>query len=213
MTQSAQYALRRTIDKYNYKTRFILTCNNIENIIDNIQSMCTIFQFGNILIDDIFQKLKNICIKEKINIKDEAIYTLINLHENKNDIRGMINMIELIKGNFFNNTSNKFIEKHNIYEICDKPSPEYIHSIFKNIENNKIIDAINISYNLKSIGFIIYICSTLYNEILNYTLSNDDAKLKCYDCTGDFNIVFINGNDSDLQLSSLIISLSKIINK
>ena len=90
MTQSAQYALRRTIDKYNYKTRFILTCNNIENRIDNIQSMCTIFQFGNISTNDIFDKLKSICFKEEININDEAIHTLINLHENKNDIRGMI---------------------------------------------------------------------------------------------------------------------------
>ena len=128
----------------------------------------------------------------------------------------MINMIELIKGNFFNNVSNKYIEKKNIYEICDKPSPEYIFSIFENIEDNKIIDAINISYNLKSIGFTnLDICSTLYNEILNYNFkkNNNDIKLNCYDCTGDFNIIYINGNDSDFQLESLIISLSKIINK
>lgn len=215
MTQSAQFALRRTIEKYNYKTKFLLTCNNIENIIDSIQSLCTIMRFGDISIEEIKDRLEHICKEEKININEGGIMSIIELHENRTDIRGMINMIEIIKGNFYK--KNGFIKKNDIYSICDKPSPEYVNNIISKLKENKIIEAIKISKKLKSIGFTnLDICSTFYLEIIKLnsdTNNNDIKKLDCYDCIGEYNIIFLNGNNTHIQLSNMLIKLSKILNK
>src|ERR1700741_3407253 len=46
MTKTAQFALRRVIEKYTMHTRFCLICNYVNKIIPALQSRCTRFRFG-----------------------------------------------------------------------------------------------------------------------------------------------------------------------
>ena len=46
MTNDAQFALRRVIEKYTANARFCLICNYVNKIIPALQSRCTKFRFA-----------------------------------------------------------------------------------------------------------------------------------------------------------------------
>ena len=78
MTNDAQSALRRVIEKYSKNSRFCLICNNINKIIPGLQSRCTKMRFGYLDAVQISQRLQTIIQLEHINIKPEALQQLIN---------------------------------------------------------------------------------------------------------------------------------------
>ena len=55
LTNPAQAALRRTIEKYTHICRFILSVNYLSKIIEHIQLRCTVFRFHPIKLDDIIK--------------------------------------------------------------------------------------------------------------------------------------------------------------
>ena len=53
LTKDAQSALRRTMEQFSHNTRFILSCNYSNRIIDPIQSRCAVFRFKPIKSEDL----------------------------------------------------------------------------------------------------------------------------------------------------------------
>jgi replication factor C subunit 3/5 len=70
MTQTAQFALRRVMEKYIKSTRFCLICNYINKIIPALQSRCTRFRFGPLEKSQIQNRLRNIASKEGVKLQD-----------------------------------------------------------------------------------------------------------------------------------------------
>ncbi|KAI8053208.1 putative RFC3-DNA replication factor C, 40 kDa subunit [Syncephalis plumigaleata] len=64
MTQAAQSALRRVIEKYTTNVRFCIICNYVSKIIPALQSRCTRFRFAPLQIDQITSRLDMIVNKE-----------------------------------------------------------------------------------------------------------------------------------------------------
>uniref|UniRef100_A0A8C6VH80 Replication factor C subunit 5 n=1 Tax=Naja naja TaxID=35670 RepID=A0A8C6VH80_NAJNA len=59
MTQDAQNALRRVIEKFTENTRFCLICNYLSKIIPALQSRCTRFRFGPLTPELMVPRLKH----------------------------------------------------------------------------------------------------------------------------------------------------------
>jgi DNA polymerase III delta prime subunit len=92
LTQDAQTALRNTMETYSKNTRFILTANYVNKIIDPLQSRCILIKFDNIPKDKILSRLEFICNAESIPFELEALKKIIE--KTGNDIRSAINVIE-----------------------------------------------------------------------------------------------------------------------
>lgn len=60
MTRTAQFALRRVIEKYTRTTRFCIIANYVNKIIPALQSRCTCFRFGPLDAADISKHLVKI---------------------------------------------------------------------------------------------------------------------------------------------------------
>ena len=73
LTNDAQAALRRTMEKYSGICRFILSCNYSSKIIDPIQSRCAVFRFKPLTVDDVSGFLNMIVEKENIDITEDAV--------------------------------------------------------------------------------------------------------------------------------------------
>jgi replication factor C subunit 2/4 len=92
MTPDSQFALRRIIEEYSKITRFCIICNYHNKIIDPIISRCSLFCFKSISDEDIFNKLKEISVKENFNCSDTLIKKIIKI--SRGDLRKAINFLQ-----------------------------------------------------------------------------------------------------------------------
>lgn len=89
MTPNAQAALRNVIETFSKTTRFILTCNYVEKIIDPIQSRCQIFNIVPPSKKEVAQHLVGILDNESVTYDKNDIVSIINI--SYPDIRRVIN--------------------------------------------------------------------------------------------------------------------------
>lgn len=93
ITINGQAALRNVIETFSRSTRFILTCNFIERIIDPIQSRCQVLKVVPPSKSVIAKHLADIMGKENISHDIKEVATIVN--KNYPDVRKMLNTIQL----------------------------------------------------------------------------------------------------------------------
>jgi replication factor C small subunit len=80
LTTNAQAALRNVIDMYTLTTRFILTCNYIEKIIEPLSSRCQIYEIAPMNKREVALQLKSILAKENVKYTKEDLVYIINTY-------------------------------------------------------------------------------------------------------------------------------------
>lgn len=143
MTIPAQNALRRIIEKYVHRVRFILIGNYSGQIIPALQSRCTKFRFRPMDKESMLQKLVQIIQKEEIYISSEAVETLVNLADG--DMRKILNWIQAI----FNSKKSKVINAQDIYQISSNTHPEYLEQFWSVPQKYDIGEAFKVLRNLQ----------------------------------------------------------------
>lgn len=93
LTIQAQASLRNVIETFSRTTRFIMTCNYIERIIDPLQSRCQVLKIVPPSKADVAKHLNTILEKEKVKFDLKALANIVNTHYP--DIRKMLNTIQL----------------------------------------------------------------------------------------------------------------------
>uniref|UniRef100_A0AC11BI16 Replication factor C subunit 5 n=1 Tax=Ovis aries TaxID=9940 RepID=A0AC11BI16_SHEEP len=109
MTQDAQNALRRVIEKFTENTRFCLICNYLSKIIPALQSRCTRFRFGPLTPELMVPRLEHVVEEEKyvekqgrraglgrlsvgVDISEDGMKALITL--SSGDMRRALNILQ-----------------------------------------------------------------------------------------------------------------------
>ncbi|XP_070806671.1 replication factor C subunit 5 isoform X1 [Pituophis catenifer annectens] len=92
MTQDAQNALRRVIEKFTENTRFCLICNYLSKIIPALQSRCTRFRFGPLTPELMVPRLKHVTEKENVDVSDDGMKALVTL--SNGDMRRSLNILQ-----------------------------------------------------------------------------------------------------------------------
>lgn len=128
MTVEAQGMLRQTIEKYSFSTRFCLICNDIDKINIALQSRCALFRFTPLQLEDMENKLMNICKIENIKYDKYVINSIIKI--SGGDMRSAINTLQHI-----DLTVNNKISIENVYNISGFCMPEINTEIFEKLVN------------------------------------------------------------------------------
>ena len=92
LTINAQASLRNIIETFSAKTRFILTCNYVERIIEPLQSRCQAFKIETLSKPLIASHVADILTAENITYHLKDVARIINAHYP--DIRKIINVTQ-----------------------------------------------------------------------------------------------------------------------
>jgi len=93
LTIQAQASLRNIIETFSRTTRFIMTCNFVERIIDPLQSRCQVLKIVPPSKKDVAKHLAWVLDQEKIRYEMQDLVPLINQYYP--DLRKCINTIQL----------------------------------------------------------------------------------------------------------------------
>lgn len=118
LTPNAQAALRNVIETFSKTTRFILTCNYIDKIIDPIQSRCQIFNIVPPSKKEVAQHLVKILEDESVKYEKDNLVTIIN--QSYPDIRRVINTTQrCVIGGVLKLDESTLVEHNYLSSILD----------------------------------------------------------------------------------------------
>jgi len=122
LTNDAQHALRRTMERYSESTRFILIANYSSKIIEPIQSRCAVFRFKQLTEQDSIGFLKRVAATEKLDIDEEALSAILHLSEG--DMRRAVNILQSAA------TAPKITEKA-VYDMAAAAHPQLVKTMLE----------------------------------------------------------------------------------
>jgi len=181
MTKNAQQALKYLLQTCGNNVKFFLICNYISKIELSLQHEFVCIRFNQLPKQKIREFIREICVREGVDLTDQNIDTIQNLH--KSDIRSMINFIQL--------NQNVPVQQSN---IIDDTVWKSLYDLFQ--ENRKtikvFINQLSINYNIDKKQII----KDYYNYlILNYPVSPEiiekmEIVIHNYDCSIDVLVNF-----------------------
>ena len=197
LTNDAQSALRRTIEKYSHICRFILSVNYSSKIIEPIQSRCAVFRFSPIKPEDIKKYMRMIASKEKLEITHDGLETLIFI--SRGDMRKAINVLQV------GASIGKKITAEVLYETTATAKPEDIKNLINTALTGNFMAARNQLYDL----LIQYglsgeeIIKQIHQNIFDLSIP-DESKIKLIEKTGETEFRLIEGSNAHIQLEALL---------
>ena len=134
MTNDAQSALRRVIEKYTSNTRFCMICNYVNKIMPALQSRCTRFRFAPLQPKQISGRLQHIVTAERIDITEGGQKALLELAGG--DLRRVLNLLQSA------NMAYPQITEDVIYQTAGAAQPSVIEAMLQSL----LTDTFNAAY-------------------------------------------------------------------
>lgn len=173
LSKEAFNALLKTFEEPPKNVIFILATTEPHKVIETIVSRCQRFDFRRITIDDIVKRLREISDIEKINIDNEALYTIA-----KNVSGGMRDSLALLDQASILGTEKK-ITKETIEDLIGKITFDVLYNLIFDILSRDIEKAVQDVEKIYEKGseprnFIENFIEFLKNIILILSSKNDD---------------------------------------
>ena len=204
LTGDAQHALRRTMEVYTKTARFCLIGNYSENIIDPIQSRCSVFRYGSLDEVDIKDRLTLIAKKENLQIVDEGLDALFQA--SSGDLRKAINMLQAASAN------GELIDDISVYSLLGNIRPDRVQTMIqlaldgKFLESREALRDILINQGLAPEDII----RITYREVMRHKSLTEQMKVRLSDIIGEVDYRLTQGSRPEIQLSTLLGHLSLV---
>ena len=199
MTNAAQFALRRVIEKYTKSTRFCLICNYVNKIIPALQSRCTKFRFAPLERKDIESRLLEISRIENVNLSKDGkgLSSIINL--SNGDMRKCLNILQAC------HTGYPIINEINVHLSTGAPLTHDIRNILKWLLNEDFNIAYNKILNIqKEKGLALTDIITCLHVLLVKFHFNNSILCNVYSELADLEHRLTVATNESIQLASLV---------
>jgi replication factor C small subunit len=162
LTIQAQASLRNIIETFSKSTRFILTCNYIECIIDPLQSRCQTLKIVPPSKADVARHLCKVLSQENVNYDTDSVVNIVK--KQYPDVRKMLNICQM---------SSKKGEL--VVDSQTLVSSNYIDQIIELLPNNKSFKQIRQIIADSNVDDFEALYKALYERIDEYTIRDAEA--------------------------------------
>jgi replication factor C small subunit len=162
LTIQAQASLRNVIETFSKSTRFILTCNYIERIIDPLQSRCQTLKIIPPSKADVARHLCKVLGQENVNYDTDSVVNIVK--KQYPDVRKMLNICQM---------SSKKGEL--VVDSQTLVSSNYIDQIIELLPNNKSFKQIRQIIADSNVDDFEALYKALYERIDEYTTRDAEA--------------------------------------
>jgi len=202
MTDDAQQALRRTMERYTETARFILIANYSGKIIEPIQSRCAPFRFTYLPTEALVQRIKYISETEKVKISETGIDAILEISEG--DLRKTVNILQTAA------SVGKPIDAETVYSVVGRANPSDVREMLLTALNGDFVGARNRlreliqKYGLAGTDII----RQVHMEVFRLSVP-DKWKVRLADIVGEVDYRLIQGSNEEIQLSALLAKLAE----
>jgi len=194
INEQSQQVFRNCIDKYSNNVHFISSCNNIQKVIENLQSRFNIIKIKPLQKNNLYNIMKKIIQNENITIDTDAEEFLLNI--SNNTVKMLINYMEKCK----------LINKHITYDLANNMCTNISFVTFTNyfafIKEDKYKESINLLYSIYDNGYsVIDILDNLFLFIKITDILTEDEKYKIIPLISKYIVIFHNIHEDEIELA------------
>jgi len=197
LTNDAQSALRRTMERYSAICRFIISCNYSSKIIEPIQSRCAVFRFRQLKMEDVKKYLQQIAKVEKLEVAEDALDALV--HVANGDMRKAVNSLQVAA------SLSEKITVDVVYQTTGTDHPEEVKKLLETalkgdfLEARSQLDELMITYGLSGEDVI----RQIHKQFFELNIP-DIEKVRLIDKTGEDEFRIVEGSNERIQLEALL---------
>jgi replication factor C small subunit len=197
LTNDAQSALRRTMERYSATTRFILSCNYSSKIIEPIQSRCAVYRFKPLSIEAIAKRMRYIAEQEHLDVTPEGLEAIEYVAGG--DMRKAINSLQAAA------LLGDKVDEETIYQITSTAKPEEIRKLIITAlsgdfaDARSMLDDLLLTKGLSGEDVVIQI----HRAMLGMDIAEKDLA-RLVDRIGEIDFRMTEGANERLQLEALL---------
>ncbi len=201
LTADAQHALRRTMEKFAAETRFIISANYANKIIEPIQSRCVVFRFKPLTKEDMYEYIHRIEVGEGLKIDSDAMEALTYISDG--DLRKLTNTLQSCA------MQDIHITKESVYELAARARPAEMVSMLKHAllgefpEARKDLDNLMLKYGMSGEDILLQ----CYKEVQSLNIE-ERQKLKIIEGIGEADFRLVEGANERIQLEAFLAGLA-----
>jgi replication factor C small subunit len=201
LTQEAQHALRRTMEKYSATTRFIFSANYASKIIEPIQSRCVVLRFKLLNEEEVKKYISRIAKGENLEIDDKAMEALVYVSEG--DLRKLTNTIQSAA------VLDRKVTDKTIYDLSSRARPREVAAMLRSAATGDYLKArlelntLMFSYGMSGEDILMQ----CYREALDMEIA-DEQKLQLVKSIGECNFRIVEGANERIQLEAMLASIA-----
>lgn len=201
LTNDAQAALRRTMERYTRTARFIISVNYSSRIIPPIQSRCAVFRFRPLKPEHVEAYVTRIAKAEKLKVKPDGMEALVYVAQG--DLRKATNALQVAAA--LSNT----IDAESLYRAASAARPENVKALLETalkgdfLGARNLLDDLLIEYGLAAEDLL----REIYRAVYDLSVP-DEVKVGMVDRIGEADYRLLQGSNDRIQLESLLSSFA-----
>lgn len=202
INEQSQQVFRNCIDKYSSNVHFISSCNNIQKVIESLQSRFYIIKIKSLLQNDLIKILNHIKTVENIIIDPDAEEFIINI--SNNTVKILINYIEKFK------LLGEKITLLLATQLCSNINFLIFKDYTNFIKDKNIEEAIKLIYELYDTGYsVMDILDNYFIFVKTTSILNEFEKYKIIPIICKYITIFHNIHEDEIELALLTNNLFK----
>lgn len=206
INEQSQQVFRNCIDKYSHNVHFMSSCNNIQKVIENLQSRFTIIKIKPLQIENLNKIMDKICHNEGINILADAKIFILEISNNTAKI--LINYLEKFK------LLGEDITLDLAKKVCTNISFCSFQKYTEFMISSKLVESIQLLYSIYDKGYsVMDILDNYFLFVKTTDIINEDAKYELIPFICKYITVFHNIHEDEIELALFTNNVIKIIGK